>query len=199
RRRQLITRTYQVERSQAVWIVVDAGRLLRAHVQDSARAFRATKLDYAVDAALSLAQVATQSGDRVGLIAYGRTIQQSVGPARGPLHLRAMLDALSLVRGEAAEAAHARAARALLRMQTRRALIVWLTDFAETPATPEVIEYALHMTQRHLVVFAAVTQPDLGQLARAIPQNAEEMFRHTAALEIVQRRELLMRGLRERG
>jgi uncharacterized protein (DUF58 family) len=199
RRRQLITRTFQVERSQTVWLVVDAGRLLRARVKEEGRTFRLTKLDYAVNAALSLAQIATQSGDRTGLVAYGRAIQQTVGAGRGPLHIRALIEALAQTRGEAAEADHARAVRVLLRKQTRRALIVWITDFAETPTTPEVIEYATHMSGRHLVLFAALSQPDLSALARAIPQSEEEMFQHAAALEVIERRETLLRKLRERG
>ncbi|HEY6339901.1 MAG TPA: DUF58 domain-containing protein [Bryobacteraceae bacterium] len=199
RRRQLITRTFQVERSQTVWLVVDAGRLLRARVKEEGRTFRLTKLDYAVNAALSLAQIATQSGDRAGLVAYGRAIQQTVGAGRGPLHIRALIEALAQIRGEAAEADHARAVRVLLRKQTRRALIVWITDFAETPTTPEVIEYATHMSGRHLVLFAALSQPDLSALARAIPQSEEEMFQHAAALEVIERRETLLRKLREQG
>jgi len=199
RRNQLTTRVYQVERSQMVWIVLDAGRLLRTEVRDPARAVPAEKLDYAVDAALSLAQVASQSGDRVGLLAYGRGIQQSIGGGRGPLHLRALVDALSQVHSEASEANHARAVSTLLHRQSRRCLAVWLTDFAETATTPEVIEYAIHLTRRHLVVFAAIGQPDLAELARAVPRNVEEMYRHAAALEVVERRQRLLRGLRDRG
>ncbi len=199
RRHQLISRTYQVERSQAVWIVLDAGRLMRARVYDAARGLSVSKLDYAVDAALSLAQVAAQSGDRVGLLAYGRTIQQSVGTGRGAQHVRSLVNALSMVEGEPAEADHTRAVRTLLRVQTRRALVVWVTDFAETATVPEVIEHATHMTRRHLVMFAAMSQPDLIALIKAVPQSTEEMFRHTAALEIAQRRERLLRSLRDRG
>ncbi len=83
RRHELITRTFQVERSQAVWIVLDSGRLLQTQVYDPAREIFVSKLDYAVDAALALAQVAVQSGDRVGLVAYGRELQESVGLGRG--------------------------------------------------------------------------------------------------------------------
>ena len=63
RRHQLTTRSFESERSQMVWIVVDAGRLLRARVLDPARPVPLSKLDYAVNAALSLAQVASQTGD----------------------------------------------------------------------------------------------------------------------------------------
>jgi uncharacterized protein (DUF58 family) len=199
RRNQLTTRVYQVERSQTVWIVLDAGRLSRTAVRDPDSSVTKDKLDYAVDAALSLAQVAVQSGDRVGLLAYGRAIQQLIGGGRGALHLRAILDSLAQVHGEASEANHALAVRALLHKQSRRSLVVWLTDFAETATMPEVIEYAIHMTRRHLVVFAAIGQPDLAELANAIPQNAEDMYRHAAALEVVERRQRLLRGLRDHG
>ncbi len=199
RRHQLTTRVFQTERSQAVWIIADAGRLMRALVQPEGRPYPVQKLDYAVDAALSVAQVAQQSGDKVGLIAYGRSIQQTVGLGRGAQHSRTLLEALAMVRAESTEANHARAVRTLLAAQSRRSLILWITDFAETATTPEVIEYAMHLTQRHLVVLAAVTQPDLNTVARAIPSTEEEMFRHAAALEIAGRRERLLRRLRERG
>ena len=70
RRGRLIARTYQPERSQAVWIVVDSGRLMRA------RRGRHTNLDSAAAAAFALAQVASGAGDRVGLLVYGRAVQQ---------------------------------------------------------------------------------------------------------------------------
>jgi uncharacterized protein (DUF58 family) len=79
RRGRLVTRVYQPERSQSVWILVDAGRLLRARVGDR------SMLDVSVTAALTLAQVALTSGDRVGLLAYGRRLQHRVAPARAPV------------------------------------------------------------------------------------------------------------------
>jgi uncharacterized protein (DUF58 family) len=199
RRHHLTTRVFEIERSQAVWIVLDAGRLLRAEIQQVQSDLRLSKLDYAVNAALSLAQVATQCGDRVGLLAYGRTIQHNVAAGRGALHLRTIVDCLAQVRGETSEADHSRAARGLLTEQSRRSLVVWITDFAETPTTPEVIEYAMQMTKRHLVVFTAMNQPDLTALAETTPRTTEEMYRHAAALEIAHRRDLLLRGLRQRG
>jgi uncharacterized protein (DUF58 family) len=199
RRHQLTTRIFEIERSQAVWIVLDAGRLLRAEVQEKQGAQQLAKLDYSVNAALSVAQVAAQCGDRVGLLAYGRNIQYNVAAGRGGLHLRTIVDCLAQVHAEASEADHSRAARVLLTEQSRRSLVIWITDFAETPTTPDVIEYAMQMTKRHLVVFSAMNQPDLTKLAYSTPKDPQEMYRHAAALEIAQRRDLLLRGLRQRG
>jgi uncharacterized protein (DUF58 family) len=193
RRAKLITRQFQIERSQAVWIVVDAGRLLRARIGGL------SKLDYAVNAALTLAHIALYSGDRVGLLAYGRQVQQELKAARGPLQLNAFVQALAVVREEVNEADHIRAVRMLLMAQKRRSLIVWITDLAETAMTPDVIQSALQLTRRHLLLFAAIAQPEVSELTGKAPVNAAELYRYTAAQEMIQRRELLLRTLRQQG
>jgi uncharacterized protein (DUF58 family) len=193
RRAKLVTRVYQTERSQTIWIVIDSGRLMRARVGGF------SKLDQAVNAALSLAQVALYSGDCVGLFAYGRAVRQQLPAAKGSQHLRQFIENLALVREEGGEADHLLMAGRLLTDQKRRSLIVWLTDLAETAMTPEVIEAALMMVPRHLVLFVVIGQPDLGELAARTPQNESEMYRVAAAQEMVHRRELLLARLRERG
>ena len=193
RRAKLVTRQYQIERSQTVWIVIDAGRLMRARVGGF------SKLDQAVNAALSLAQVALYSGDQVGLIAYGRGIRQQLPAAKGSAHLRQIIERLAMVHEETSEADHLQMAGRLLADQKRRSLIVWMTDLAETAMTPEVIEAASMMMPRHLVLFVVIGQPDLGALAAKTPQSEGEMYRVAAAQEMVHRRELLLARLRERG
>jgi uncharacterized protein (DUF58 family) len=193
RRGKLVTRVYQIERSQTVWIVIDSGRLMRARVGGF------SKLDHAVNAALSLMQVALYSGDRVGLVAYGRTIRQQLPAAKGSAHMRQMIEGLALVREEVSEADHLHMAGRLLTDQKRRSLIVWLTDLAETAMTPEVIEAASMMMPKHLVLFVVIGQPDLGELASKRPVSETEMYQVAAAQEMVHRREMLLARLRERG
>jgi uncharacterized protein (DUF58 family) len=193
RRAKLISKSYQTERSQTVWLVLDAGRLMRTRVKGL------SKLDYAVGAALSLAQVALYSGDRVAMLGYGRRILQRLPPGRGSRQIRALLDGLALVRAEELEADHRRAVEALAVLQKRRSLIVWLTDLSETATIPEVIESAMHMAERHLVLFTVISQPELREMVKERPENARQMFRQTAAMEIVQRRDLLLRTLRQHG
>ena len=193
RRARLVTRVYQMERSQTVWIVIDSGRLMRARMGGL------SKLDLAVNSALSLAQVALYSGDRVGMVAYGRGIRHQIPAAKGSAHLRQLIERLAVVREEGAEADHLQMAGRLLTDQKRRSLIVWLTDLAETAMTPEVIEAASMMMPRHLVLFVVIGQPDLGALASKTPTSESEMYHIAAAQEMVHRRELLLARLRERG
>ncbi len=193
RRGKHVTKLFQVERSQAVWLVMDAGRLLRARVAEL------SKLDFSANAALSLAQVALYSGDRVGLLVYGRHIQQRVGLGRGSAHLRVILEGLAAAREEAAEADHLHAASTLMQLQKQRALIIWITDLADTSMTPEVIESASRILSKHLLLFAVIAQPDLLDLAAKYPRDPLEMFEVAAAQELVQRRQALVSRMRTRG
>jgi uncharacterized protein (DUF58 family) len=214
RRGTPITRQYQIERSQAVWIVLDCGRLMRSRVtpaQDSAgnsrgplESARATanthsKLDFACTTAVALAQLALFSGDRVGLLAYGQGIQQRLLPGRGATHLRQMIEALAVVRAEEGEADHLRATAILSRLQPRRSLVLWITDLAETAMRPEVIDGAMQLLRRHVLLFVAMAQPEVDLIAQARPINLAQMFRAAAAQEMAGRRELLLARLHEQG
>jgi uncharacterized protein (DUF58 family) len=193
RRGKHVTKLFQVERSQAVWIVMDAGRLLRARVGEL------SKLDLSVNAALSLAQIALYSGDRVGLLVYGRNVQQRVGLGRGLSHMRAVLESLASAREEVAEADHLRAASALMQLQRQRALIIWITDLADTSMTPEVIESASRILSKHLLLFTVIAQTDLNELAARTPESIEDLYEVAAAQEMVHRRETLIGKVRNQG
>jgi len=193
RRGKLVSKTFRVERSQAVWIVLDCGRLMRARTDGF------SKLDRAVDAALCLAQLALYSGDRVGLLAYGRAVNQRVVPGRGAAQMRHIVEQLALVNEEVSEADHTRAAASVLTLQKQRGLIIWISDLAESAMTPEVIDAAGMLLSRHLLLFTVIAQPELKQLARHSPASSQDMYQVTAAQEMVYRRELLLGRLRERG
>jgi len=109
------------------------------------------------------------------------------------------MESMAQVRAEPYEADHRLAAEQLLSLQSRRSLIVWLTDLAETAATPEVIECAAKMASRHLVLLGIMGQTELRELVANPPQNPSEMYRYSAALEIVQRRGILLRRVRQQG
>ena len=193
RRGTLVSKQHQIERSQPVWLMIDAGRLLQARVGNY------TKLDYATTTALAMSQLALVSGDRVGLLAYGRDTQQVLAPARGRTHLRQMMESLALVHGEPSEADHLRATVTLNRLQPRRSLVLWLTDLAETSMRPEIVDGAAQLMRRHLVLLVAIEQRDLKRIAATRPENPKQMFECAAAQELVHWREVLLARLRERG
>jgi len=215
RRAHLITREFTTERSQKVWIVLDAGRLSRTAFemrriqpvgrgeveQDAAEQYllTVTQLDQAASAAVMLAQVIAGSGDKFALLTYGRKVQQQLLPGAGPSHLRLLIDQLSQVRSELSEADHLHAVARLKNLQRRRGLILWITEMAESAGRPEVVGAAAELVRRHLVVLVLLTHPELTALAAREPRNVDQMFASTAAQEMLERRRVIIAQLRQRG
>lgn len=193
RRGKLVVKEHQIERSQPIWLVIDCGRLMRIRVDGL------SNLDHATSAALDLAQVALFGGDRIGSLIYGLEPQSMLMPGKGQAHMRLLMDRLALAREEAAEANHLQAASRLLGAQSRRSLVIWLTDLADTAMTPDVIEGASRLLGRHLVIFAVIQNSDLTRVSQSEPEDLEGVYRWTAAQEVQQRRDALLARLRSQG
>jgi uncharacterized protein (DUF58 family) len=215
RRAKLITRQFTTERSQQVWVVLDAGRLSRTAFRMGSEVTRptsqnrdvghpdtelvVTQLDQAATAALMLAQVIGSSGDKFALLTYGRAIQQQLLPGNGAPHLRIMIDLLSQTKAERSEANHLNAVSRLKNLQRRRGLVLWVTEMADSVGRPEVVTAAAELVRRHLVVLVLLQHPELEALSTREPANAEEMFASTAAQEILERRRASIVKLRQQG
>jgi uncharacterized protein (DUF58 family) len=193
RRARLVSRQYEIERSQTVWLAIDAGRLMRARVDGL------SKLDHAVNAALALAQVALGTGDRVGVLGYGRRITLRLPASQGSAHLRRIVERLARLEEDDWEGDHLLAAGRLLADQKRRSLIVWLTDLSETTMTPEVVRAATQLMTRHVVMFVVIGEPDLRRVAERRPAGVHDMYESAAAQDVLHRRERLLGSLREGG
>ncbi len=204
RRGRLVTRQFTVERSQQVWIVLDAGRLSRTAFElkrdnhaffaetdaerESRHLLTVTQLDQATTAATMLAQVINGSGDKFGMMAYGRGIQQLLPPGAGVSHLRLLIDMLSQTRSEAAEADALNAVARLKTLQQRRGMIVWITELVDSAGRPEIAAAAAELVRRHLVVLVLLQHPELEELAARIPRSRDEMYHSAAAQEMLERR-----------
>ncbi len=215
RRAHLVTREFTTERSQKVWIVLDAGRLSRTAFemrrsqpiasgeleQEAAERhlLTVTQLDQAATAAVMLAQVISGSGDKFALMTYGRRVQQQLLPGAGAGHLRLLIDQLSQVRSEGSEADHLHAVARLKHMQRSRGLILWITEMAESAGRSEVVAAAAELVRRHLVVLVLLIHPELDALAAREPRSVDEMFASTAAQEMLDRRRATIAQLRRQG
>ena len=219
RRAKVVTREFTTERSQQVWIVLDAGRLsgtvfelrraaparlaagptFRDAASDESFLLSLTQLDQACGAGVALAQTVMQAGDKAGLLVYGRGVQQQLLPAAGPGALRTMIDSLSQARVEGSEADHLRAAARLGQLQRRRSLVLWITEMADSARRPEIADAAVDLARRHLVLLVVLSHAEIEATAAREPRTALQMFESAAAQEVTERRRQTLAGLRSKG
>jgi len=197
-----IVRQFQEERGQELILAVDCGRRMAATTAEDLPRGKgsrfgvsrgATKLDHALDAALELAAVALQAGDRVGMIAFDSKVRVWIPPARGRKQFGVLRNGVFALEAREQESDLARALRELSTRHRRRALVLILSDVAD-PLSVERQRNAMRAgSRRHRIVFTGFDDPILRAVAdRRV--TADGSLR-AASFELLEERRVALRRL----
>ena len=198
----LTVRTWRPERDRHLLIVLDTSRTSAGRVGTGDAS--APRLDAAMDAALLLAALASQAGDRVDLLAYDRRVRAEVrGGSRSEL-LPALVNAMARLEPELVEADATSLVSAVLGRAGRRSLVVLLTGLEAAVVEEGLLPVIGLLTSRHQVLVASVGDPRTGLLAsgrggpdaHSADTAAEGSGQETAAVYLAAAAE---RSLAERG
>jgi uncharacterized protein (DUF58 family) len=193
-----VVRRFAEEHAQQVIIAVDCSRRMAAGDGPLH-----TRLDRAVEAAISLAAVASDREDRVGAVAFSHRVHRAALPGRAGTDSVARL--LFDLQPDTHEPDYAELFRTLRDQLRRRTLLVLLTDPQDAGSGPGRLELALPLVRdKHLVVCAAVGEQALRGLAGLGPTaepltTAEQLHGRAAALDLLGRRAHSLARLRAAG
>ena len=193
RRRKLIVRETQVEQSQAVLALVDAGRSMTQLAGEFSR------FEHALSSVLVLADVAAQSGDRVGTLVFDDQVRAYVAPQRGLAGLRAIRDALVPLEATLVEPDYGGAFRTLATRQRRRALVIFFTDVIDARSSRALLAYVARSAARHLVVVVALRNDALVAAAAGGGRGPGAMYAAAAAEELLSARAEALERMRRSG
>jgi len=188
-----MVRTYRAERNQTVLLLLDNGRIMAGQVAGVPR------VEHAMDAVMCVTTVATRLGDRCGLVVFDRDVR-SVVPARSTRdQLGRVAEAMYALQPVLAESDYAGAfAHALVRFK-RRALIVVFTDVVEQAVGESLLPALPLLLRHHLVLIAAVRDPDVARWATEPPDDASAAYRAAAAASALDDRDRAIARLRGLG
>ena len=195
RRGRPITREFTVERSQTVYVLVDAGRSMTQLAGEFPR------FEYALSSALVLSDVALRAGDRVGALVFDDQLRVLVPAQRGAGALQALRAALVPVQPTLVEPDYAAAFRALALRQRKRALIVLLTDVIDGRAARSLLAHLSRGGSRHLAVVAALRNEAV-LTAATLPASgagAQRVYVSGAAEELLAERATALQRMRDAG
>lgn len=193
RRNRPMTRVYEVERSQNIFIVLDAGRMMAGRVGKLA------KLDYAINAALMLAHVALKAGDRVGLMIVSDDVDAYLPLGKSPGHFKQCLE---LLYGVEARLCHVDYRGALEQIATRckrRSLVVFFTDLMDEDTSAELVTYMRLLRPVHLPLCVTLQDNEVVAAARRPCETAEQMFERTVAIDLLNERRRVLDSLHRLG
>ncbi len=193
RHRRLLSDEYRAERDHRVILCVDTGRLMGEPLAGAPR------LDHAIQAALLLGFVALRTGDRVGLHAFDERPRRWLPPVAGADGFPRLLEATSSLAYGTGETNFTLGLTDLSTRLKRRSLVVVMTDFVDAVTAELMLDNVGRLLRRHLVLFVALSDPELLALAAAPPDGTRELHRAVAAAELLREREVVLRRLRRLG
>jgi len=193
RRRRPISRQYELERSQTVILMIDAGRMMSTLVGDLSR------LDYALNAALMFAYVAIERDDAVGLIAFSDEVKAFVPPRKGHRQVGLITEALYDLQPALVEPDYAEAFMTLSARARKRALVVCFTDLVDVDASSRLLGHLTALAPHHLPLLITLRDRELLQAAQRAPMDVTETYQRALAAQVLQDRETALAVLRQRG
>jgi uncharacterized protein (DUF58 family) len=190
-----IVRQFQDERDQCVIFLIDCGRRMRA----DEGTVHGSHFDEALNATMLLAHVALKDGDEVGAITFGTSPEhkRAFAPRKGMATLSALTVLLHDIQPEATHSDYLIAARDLMRVHAKRALIVLLTNFRDEDA-PELDAALKLLRSRHLVLLASLRERVLREITEQPLAAAHHAVEVAGAHLFAQARRDAFRRLAER-
>ncbi len=188
-----IVRTYRAERNQTVISLLDNGRVMAGRVDDVPR------VEHAMDAVMMLTAVASRLGDRAGLVVFDRDVRAVVAPGHGRNQLGLVTEAMYQLDPVLAESDYLGAFATTLARFRRRAMLVVFTDLVEQAVGESLLPALPLISRNHLVVVAAVQDPDVVRWAVATPTDASGAYRKAAAVQALDERRRTTARLRGLG
>ncbi|HXW51274.1 MAG TPA: DUF58 domain-containing protein [Candidatus Acidoferrales bacterium] len=193
RRGKLMVDQYDIERSQTVMLVLDAGRLMTPRLGPQ------QKFDYAITAALSVAAIAALVDDKVGLLAFAGEILDHIAPRSGSAHTNALTSRVYDLQPRFEESDYARAFTYLRRRQPKRSLVIFFTDMFDPVASAATLSNLALITPRHLAVCVLMNDEAVQQALRTVPETPHDAYRAAVAAELLTARQTAIAILRQRG
>ena len=200
RRSRPLVRVLEPEREQTLIILLDRGRLMTARVQGLKR------FDWGLNATLSLALAGLNRGDKVGIGVFDREVTTWIAPERGQHQLSKLIERLTPIQPVLLEPDYIGAVTRLVNQQTRRALVVLITDIVDVTASAELLAALVRLTPRYLPFCVTLGDPQVDRLAHTPPILEKEKqgaiaatYARSVALDLLAQRQVAFAQLKQKG
>lgn len=145
-----VTKVYQIERTQEVYVIVDASRLTAREIEMPGS--RTTALERFVTAALILGLAAEQQGDQFGLITFSDRVLSFVRAKSGQAHYDACRDRLYTLHPQSVTPDFEELCSFIRLRLRKRALLIFLTALDDPMLAENFAKASELISRQHLIL-----------------------------------------------
>lgn len=193
RRGDLMVNQYREERSQPVYSLINAGRVMRMPFEGL------TLLDHSINAALVLSNIAIMKHDRAGIIGFSDTVSPVVPASRRNAQMRYIQEALYNLDTDFLEPNYEKLVAHVRSDMRGRSLLLLFTNFMAKTSLERQLPYLQMLTRYHTLVVIFFRNTELDAFLQARPQSTGEIYEHAIAEKFAHEQREIIHELEQRG
>ena len=193
RKNQLMVNQFQDEKSQHVYSIIDKSRLMKMPFEGM------TLLDYSINAALVISNIALKKGDKPGLISFSEKINSLVPAESRATQMHKIQEALYREQTRFLDANFELLNATLVRKLQQRSLVLLYTNFESLQGMHRQLKYLKSIAARHVVVVIFFENTELKDLIKDAAPDTEGIYQKTIAEKFAFEKRQIVKELKQHG
>ncbi|MBC6990442.1 DUF58 domain-containing protein [Hymenobacter sp. BT491] len=189
----LIVNHFQDERAQQVYSLIDKGRVMRMPFQGL------SLLDYAINAALVVSNIAIIKHDKAGLITFSDRLGALLPADRRGGHMLKILEVLYKQRTKYLETDYELLYTNVKAKIRQRSLLILYTNFETLNGMQRQLPYLRRLAKDHLLLVVFFENTELRHYLDAPARTTEEVYNQTISEKFAQEKRQIVRELQRYG
>jgi uncharacterized protein (DUF58 family) len=193
RKSSLMVNHYQDEKSQAVYCVIDKGRVMKMPFEGL------SLLDYAINASLVISNIAILKEDKAGIITFSSGVSTMLAASKVHSHMQAILETLYNQKTGFQESNFDSLYVQIKRQIKGRSLLLLYSNFETLSALERQLPYLRSIAYHHVLVVIFFENTELKQLLEKPAANTEEIYLKTIAEKFAFEKKQIVKELQKYG
>ena len=189
RRGRLMVNTYQDEKSQQVYALIDMGRVMKMPFEEM------TLLDYSINASLVISNIAMLKYDKAGVITFSHKVHNTLAAERKGLQMFKIMELLYGAKTGYAESDYGKLYANVKQKITQRSLLLLFTNFETLSSMQRQLHYFRRLAKDHLLVVIFFENTELRAFLNKKPETMQEIYYQTIAEKFAYEKKLIVKEL----
>jgi uncharacterized protein (DUF58 family) len=190
---KLVVNTYEPEKNQQVFIMIDTSRVMNSEINFI------KKLDYAINSAFLLADFAIKKGDNTGLLVFDSEVKRYIKPGKGTTHFQLIAENLYNAEENFVSADYQGALVYLNEHQKRRSLLCIFTELFNSDEAMSLALSLKNIAKNHIPFVITIKDLRIYEIANNEIKNSNDVFLRGSAIKSIEEREKIRRVFQNMG
>ena len=189
----LMVNNYTDERSQQIYCLINKGRVMKMPFNGM------TLLDYAINAALVLSNVALGRQDKAGIITFEKNLETFLQADKKPAQMNMILESLYRQKTDFLESDFEKLFSVIRNRVTNRSLLVLFTNFESLESLQREMTALKKIAKYHLLLVVFFENTELTSLLEAPSATLEDIYIKTIAEKFAYEKRQMVKELQKNG